>query len=414
MNFEELGKNAKKASYVLSQASTNLKNEALLRISENLVAYHKGIMEANAKDIQVAKENGMSESMLDRLYLDEKRITDIANGVKEVAMLDDPVGEVTHAWLRPNGLSITEKRVPLGVVGMIYEARPNVTADAAALCLKSGNAVILRGSKDAINSNMQMVAVMKLSLREVGLDEDCISLVEDTSREAATQFMKMNEYMDVLIPRGGKGLIQSAVQNATVPVIETGTGNCHVYVDESANLDNATKIIINAKTSRVSVCNACESILVHESLKDTYLKDLLNALHENKVEIRGDENCIALCPEFVVEANEEDWGSEYLDYIVSVKVVKDTDEAITHINKYNTGHSDCIVSDSYINIQKFLNAVDSACVYVNASTRFSDGNELGFGAEIGISTQKLHARGPMGLKALTTTKYLIEGNGQVR
>lgn len=414
MNFEELGKNAKKASYVLSQASTNLKNEALLKISENLIAYHKGIIEANAKDIATARENGMSESMLDRLYLDEKRITDIANGVKEVALLDDPIGEVTHAWLRPNGLSITEKRVPLGVVGMIYEARPNVTADAAALCLKSGNAVILRGSKDAIHSNMQMVAVMKLSLREVGLDEDCISLVEDTSREAATEFMKMNQYMDVLIPRGGKGLIQSAVQNATVPVIETGTGNCHVYVDESANLEHATKIIINAKTSRVSVCNACESILVHESLKDTYLKDLLNALHENKVEIRGDENCKSLCPDFVVEATEEDWGTEYLDYIVSVKVVKDSDEAISHINRYNTGHSDCIVSDSYLNIQKFLNAVDSACVYVNASTRFSDGNELGFGAEIGISTQKLHARGPMGLKALTTTKYLIEGNGQVR
>ena len=414
MNFETLGKNAKKASYILSVASTNLKNEALIKISEKLIEYNKGIIEANQKDIANAKERGMSESMLDRLYLDEKRIKDIANGVKEVALLEDPIGEVPHAWLRPNGLRISEKIVPLGVVGMIYEARPNVTADAAALCLKSGNAVILRGSKDAFYSNMQIVAVMKLALQEVGLDSNCISLVEDTSREAATKFMQMDEYMDVLIPRGGRGLIQSAIKNATVPVIETGTGNCHVYVDENADLDKATNIIINAKTSRVSVCNACESVLIHKNLVDIYLKDLIIALHDNHVEIRGDEFCQKACPNIVVPATEEDYATEYLDYIISIKVVDSIDEAITHINKYNTGHSDCIVSDSYINIQKFMNAIDSACVYVNASTRFSDGNELGFGAEIGISTQKLHARGPMGLKALTTTKYIIEGNGQIR
>jgi len=413
LELQVKGKNAKEASYKLMNISTQIKNDALKKIAENLEIHSSEIIEKNKLDIQNSIDKGIGQQMIDRLMLNEDRIKSIAEGVRQIADLEDPVGEVLSMKKRPNGLLIGQKRVPLGVIGIIYESRPNVTVDAASLCLKSSNAVMLRGSGDAINSNKELVKIMKMSLAAVGINEGAIELVEDTSRETATAFMKLNEYLDVLIPRGGAGLIKTALANSTVPVIQTGTGNCHVYVDEYADLDMAYNILINAKTSRTSVCNACESLLVHKNTKDKFLAEAVKRLREKNVEVRGCEETVKICGD-VIPATEDDYGREFLDLIISVKVVDGIDEAIKHINKYGTGHSEAIVTESYSNSQKFLNEVDAAAVYVNASTRFTDGYEFGFGAEIGISTQKMHARGPMGLKELTTTKYIIYGNGQVR
>jgi len=407
------GKNAKEASYELMNISTQLKNDALKKIAENLVLHSAEIIEKNELDIKNYMDKGMGSQMVDRLMLNEERIASIAEGVRQIAELEDPVGEVMSMKKRPNGLLIGQKRVPLGVIGIIYESRPNVTVDAASLCLKSSNAVMLRGSSDAINSNKELVKIMKMSLAQAGIHEGAIELVEDTSRETASQFMKLNDYLDVLIPRGGAGLIKTTLANATVPVIETGTGNCHVYVDEFADIEMAYSILINAKTSRTSVCNACESLLVHKNIKDKFMAEAVKRLKEKNVQVRGCEETVKICSD-VIPATVEDYGTEFLDLIISVKVVESIDEAIKHINKYGTGHSETIVTESYTNSQKFLNQVDAACVYVNASTRFTDGFEFGFGAEIGISTQKMHARGPMGLKELTTSKYIIYGNGQIR
>ena len=410
---KELGKRAKEASYDLGIASTTEKNNALELMARNLLKYKDEIIGANKVDLKVAEDKGTSKPMLDRLVLDETRIEDMAKGLREIINLDDPVGEVIEMWKRPNGLQIGKKRVAIGVVGIIYEARPNVTSDAAALCLKSGNAVILKGGSDAINSNKAIVKALASAVKESGLPEYSIQLIEDTSREATNEMMKLNKYIDVLIPRGGAGLIQAVVKNATVPVIETGVGNCHIYVDEVCDLDMAKNIILNAKTSRPGVCNAAEKMLINEKVAKEFLPIIIEALKEKNVEIRGDEE-VSCVDSYVKKATEEDWDTEYLDFVIGAKVVKDVDEAIEHINRYGTGHSEAIVTDSYKNSQKFLNKVNAAAVYVNASTRFTDGSEFGFGAEIGISTQKLHARGPMGLKELTTIKYIIYGNGQVR
>lgn len=413
MNLSELGIKARAASVLLAKMNIETKNKALIACADALVKESNSILEANAKDVLIGREKGMNEGLVDRLMLTEERIKGIAEGLEQVAALDDPVGEVLDMKKRPNGLLIGKKRVPLGVVGMIYEARPNVTPDAFALCFKSGNAVILRGGSDAINSNIAIVKVLQDTLKACGITEDAVQLIEDTSHEVGTEFMKMNGYLDVLIPRGGAGLIQSVVQNSTVPVIETGTGNCHVFVDESADLNMAVDIIENAKTQRIGVCNACESVLVHEAVAEKLLPMLGKKLAEHSVEMYADDRACSLI-DGAVPATEDDWGREYLDLKVSIKVVSGVDEAIAHINKYNTGHSESIVTDSYENSQRFLDEVDAAAVYVNASTRFTDGFEFGFGAEIGISTQKLHTRGPMGLEALTTTKYIIYGNGQIR
>ena len=407
------GQKAKEASYVLMNATTTEKNNALLKMAEVLLKSSKEILEANKKDLKNAIEKGTPKAMLDRLSLDESRINGMADGLKDVVSLPDPIGEVTGMWKRPNGLQIGKQRVPLGVIGIIYEARPNVTCDAAGLCLKSGNVVILRGGKEAINSNVAIVKALREGVKEAGLPEDVIQLVENTDREVATEMMKLNQYIDVLIPRGGAGLIQSVVQNATVPVIETGTGNCHVYVDCDADLEMAKNIVINAKTSRPSVCNAEEKLLVNEKIAKEFLPIIYKALKEKDVEVRGDKKVLEVLNE-ATEIQDDEWGKEYLDYIIGVKIVKDVDEAINHINKYGTGHSEAIITNNYENSQKFLQRVDAAAVYVNASTRFTDGSEFGFGAEIGISTQKLHARGPMGLNELTTNKYIIYGNGQIR
>ncbi|MFR5642562.1 MAG: glutamate-5-semialdehyde dehydrogenase [Clostridium paraputrificum] len=407
------GQRAKEASYELMNATTTQKNEALLKMAEKLLENKDYIIKENKKDLDRAIEKGTTEAMLDRLKLDEKRLADMADGLREVVALADPVGEVTSMWKRPNGLQIGKQRVPMGVIGIIYEARPNVTCDAAGLCLKTGNAVILRGGSEAINSNMAIVKALVEGIKEAGLPKYSLQLVEDTSREVATEMMRLNEYIDVLIPRGGAGLIQAVVKNATVPVIETGTGNCHVYVDCDADLEMAKNIVINAKTSRPAVCNAEEKLLVSEKVADKFIPMVINALREKNVQVIGDEKVRTII-EDVQAATEEDWGKEYLDYIIGVKIVKDVDEAISHINKYGSGHSEAIVTKSYDNSQRFLQRVDAAAVYVNASTRFTDGSEFGFGAEIGISTQKLHARGPMGLTELTTTKYIIYGNGQIR
>ena len=407
------GQKAKEASYELSNASTNAKNDALLFMAEELINEKVSILKANEIDVENAKANGMSEAMLDRLSLNEDRINGMADGLKELIGLQDPIGEVISMWQRPNGLQIGQKRVPLGVIGIIYEARPNVTCDAAGLCLKSGNTVILRGGSDAINSNKEIVRVLIKGLEKAGLPKECVQLIEDTSRQVATDMMKLNEYIDVLIPRGGAGLIQSVVKNSTVPVIETGTGNCHIYVDESADFNMAKNIAVNAKASRPSVCNAAEKLLINENIAEEFLPIAVKVLREAGVVLRGDEKAQAIIDD-IERANDEDWGKEYLDYVMAVKIVKDVDEAINHINKYGTGHSEAIITESYKNSQKFLQKVDAAAVYVNASTRFTDGSEFGFGAEIGISTQKLHARGPMGLKELTTIKYVIYGNGQIR
>lgn len=407
------GKKAKEASYVLANLNTTDKDRALENMAKKLLEKSDEIIAENKKDLQKAVEKGTSKAMLDRLSLDKSRIEGMAEGLMQVINLQDPVGEVIGMWNRPNGLQIGKKRVPMGVVGIIYEARPNVTCDAAGLCLKSGNAVILRGGKEAINSNMAIIKALREGLKEANLPEDAVQLVEDTSREVATEMMKLNDYIDVLIPRGGAGLIKAVVNNATVPVIETGTGNCHIYVDSECDFEMAKNIVVNAKTSRPAVCNAAESLVIHEDVAEELLPILAKALREKDVLLKGDERAREIVKD-MEEATEEDFYKEYLDYIMSVKIVKNIDEAIAHINKYNTGHSEAIVTKSYDNSQKFLQRIDAAAVYVNASTRFTDGSEFGFGAEIGISTQKLHARGPMGLKELTTVKYIIFGNGQVR
>lgn len=413
MELLEIGKAAKEAEIVIRTLGTTKKNELLEKAAENLLQDTEKLLEANAADLQAGRENGMSQALLDRLELTADRIEQMALGIRQVAALEDPIGEFLSMKTRPNGLKIGQKRVPLGVIGIIYESRPNVTADAFALCFKTGNVVILKGGSDALHSNIAIVESLRRSLREEGLPENSICLIEDTSRETATQFMKMNGYVDVLIPRGGAGLIRAVVQNATVPVIETGTGNCHVFVDESADFQMALDIIFNAKTQRIGVCNACESLVVHEAIAKEFMPLLAKCLKEKDVEIRGDEQSVTLA-EGIVPATEEDWGTEYLDYIISVKTVSGIDEAIAHINHYNTGHSEAIITENYTNAEQFLNEIDAAAVYVNASTRFTDGFEFGFGAEIGISTQKLHARGPMGLLALTSTKYVIYGSGQIR
>lgn len=391
----------------------NEKKQGLRAAAECLLANQQKILSANEKDVLKAEKGGMSPGMVDRLRLTVERIEAMAEGMLQVAELEDPIGEVEEMKKRPNGLLIGKKRVPLGVVGIIYEARPNVTADAFALCFKTGNAVILKGGSDALHSNIAVVEALKEGLHQQGLTEDSVQLITDTDRETVKKLMKMNEYVDVLIPRGGAGLIRTVVENSTVPVIETGTGNCHIYVDESADFQMALDIIFNAKTQRIGVCNACESLLVHRKIAEEFLPLLKNRLDEKHVEIRADQDAMGIVPSFI-PATEQDWGMEYLDYIVSLKLVDSVEEAITHINRYNTGHSEAIITKDYGNAQKFLDEVDAAAVYVNASTRFTDGFEFGFGAEIGISTQKLHARGPMGLKELTTTKYIIYGNGQVR
>ena len=408
-----LGKNARNAEILVRNLSANEKNEVLLKVAEALTENADTLTAANALDVENGRKNNMPEALVDRLLLTGDRIRGMAEGLRQVAALEDPVGEVLGMKKRPNGLMIGQKRVPLGVIGIIYEARPNVTADAFALCFKTGNVVILKGGSDAIHSNEAIVKCIREVLREQGITEDAIQLITDTSRETTAEFMKMNQYVDVLIPRGGRGLIKAVVENSTIPVIETGTGNCHTYVDETADLQMAADIIMNAKTQRVGVCNACESVLVHEKVKDEFLPVLARRLQEKHVEIRADEAACELIPG-AVHATEEDWGREYLDYILSLKVVSSVEEAISHINQYNTGHSEAIITNNYEHAQKFLDQVDAAAVYVNASTRFTDGFEFGFGAEIGISTQKLHARGPMGLLALTTTKYIIYGNGQIR
>ena len=408
-----LGENARRAAGTLMVAAAPAKNAALEAIARTLEENAAEIFAANAEDIAAGKAAGIAPNLLDRMLLDEKRLAGIVEGVRQVAALKDPIGEVLHAETLPNGLIVSQMRVPLGVVGMIYEARPNVTVDAAVLCLKSGNAVILRGSKDILRSNICLVKLMRQALTEAGLDPDCIALVEDPSRETATAFMKLSGYLDVLIPRGGAGLIRSTVENATVPVIETGTGNCHVYVDKDADLEKALPILMNAKTQRTSVCNACESLLIHRAVADVFGPAAVKALLEKGVVIHGDETA-QTWDSRILPATEEDYYKEYLALELSVKVVDSAEEAIAHINKYSTKHSDCIVSENYTTVKKFLLGVDSACVYANASTRFSDGFEFGLGAEIGISTQKPHARGPMGLTALTTYKYVVLGEGQVR
>lgn len=407
------GKLAKESSYELMNATTTQKNKALLKMAEKLIDNKDNIINKNKQDLDNAIANGTSKAMLDRLALDNKRIEDMADGLKQLELLEDPIGEVISMWKRPNGIQIGKQRVPMGVIGIIYEARPNVTCDAAGLCLKAGNAVILRGGKEAINSNIEIIKALREGIKEAGLPEDSIQLVENTSREVANEMMRLNEFIDVLIPRGGAGLIQSVVNNATVPVIETGTGNCHIYIDEQCDFEMAKNIIVNAKTSRPAVCNAAEKLLVNEKIAKEFLPIAIKALRENGVAIRGDEISQSIIND-IEKADDSDWNKEYLDYIMAVKVVKDIDEAIAHINRYGTGHSEAIVTENYSNSQKFLQRVDAAAVYVNASTRFTDGSEFGFGAEIGISTQKLHARGPMGLKELTTTKYIIYGNGQIR
>ncbi len=409
----DLGMRAQTAKAALQSLDTAQKNHALEQAAKALEKERDKLLSANEKDCARARENGMAEGLLDRLTLTPQRIEAMAEGLLQIAELSDPVGEVMERFDRPNGLHIEKVRVPMGVIGIIYEARPNVTADAFGLCFKTGNAVILKGGKDAFYSNQAITEVIREALAEEGIDRNAILLIENNDRAVTTAFMKLKEYVDVLIPRGGAGLIRSVVENSTIPVIETGTGNCHIYIDETADLEKAVPIVINAKTQRIGVCNACESLLVHRKIADRILPALGKALLEKQVEIRGDETVRAQIPQ-AHTVTEEDYGKEYLDLILSVKTVDSLEEAIAHINKYNTGHSDAILTQDQENARKFLREVDAACVYVNASTRFTDGFEFGFGAEIGISTQKLHARGPMGLKELTSYKYQITGDGQVR
>lgn len=418
MTIEEICRQAHDARIRVGMLTTQVKNDVLCRAAECLLEDSADILAANAVDVANGIDKGMPQGLVDRLKLTEVRLEQMADGLRQVAGLDDPVGEILSMKKRPNGLYIGKKRVPIGVVGMIYEARPNVTSDAFGLCFKSGNCAILKGGSDAIHSNIAIVRSMQRALDEYRIPAGALSLIENTDRAATEEFMKMNDYVDLLIPRGGAGLIRNVVQNATIPVIQTGTGNCHVYVDESADFQMAVDIINNAKTQRIGVCNACESVVVHRAIADEFLPILYRKLSENDVEMRGDEAAVSAlggeATPLVKAATPEDWGTEYLDYILSVKVVDSIDEAIEHINRYNTAHSEAIVTENYANAQRFLEEIDAACVYVNASTRFSDGNEFGLGAEIGISTQKLHARGPMGLEALTSTKFIIYGNGQIR
>lgn len=415
MNYAEtLGSRAKACRKAAATASTAEKNAALAAISAALREGIDIILDANNADLIAARENGMSEAMQDRLRLTADRINGIADGVDDVIKLEDPIGEVISGSVRPNGMSITKVRVPLGTIAIIFESRPNVTVDAAVLCLKSGNAVILRGGKEAFNSNRCLCSIMRSALAKVGLPEDLIQFVEDTSREVSNELMRCSDYIDVLIPRGGAGLIRACKQNATVPVIETGTGNCHVFVDETADLPMAVSIVNNGKTRRVSVCNAVESLLVHENIAEEFLPMIKAKLDEKHVEIRGCERTKAILGDSIVPATEEDYATEFLDYIISVKVVKSLDEAIAHIDRYTTHHSECIVTNDLANAERFQKEIDAAAVYVNVSTAFTDGGMFGLGAEIGISTQKLHARGPMGLRELTSMKFLIGGNGQIR
>lgn len=411
--LKQLGINAKKAADILTTADTDIKNKALLAVGKALVDNADAIISANNIDIENGKKAGLNAGLIDRLMLDEDRIKGIADGCAQVAALDDPCGRVLETVERPNGLVIKKVSCPMGVIGIIYEARPNVTADAAALCLKSGNAVILRGGKEAIESNKAIADIMRSAVESVGLPADVIQLVSDTSRESSTELMRMKDYLDCLIPRGSKNLIKAVVENSTVPVIETGSGNCHVYVDKYADVKMAAEIIFNAKTQRISVCNACESLVIHSDIIDKALPAIKARLDEKQVIIKGDERARAVCPD-IEEADEADFSTEYLDYIISVKTVDSLNEAINHINMNSTGHSEAIVTDDNERAALFMSRVDSSSVYHNASTRFTDGGEFGLGAEIGISTQKLHARGPMGLREITTTKYLIFGNGQVR
>lgn len=411
--IKELGQKAKAAAADLAGLTRQEKNACLRAAADQLIADAGLILQANAQDMAEAARKGMKESLQDRLKLTEKRIQAMAEGLRQVAELPDPIGETVMETVRPNGLVLKQVRVPIGVIGIIYEARPNVTADAFALCFKTGNAVILRGGSDAICSNQAIAASLRAAIGNMGYNADAVQVVEDTSRECAAEMMRLRESIDVLIPRGGAGLIRSVVENSTVPVIETGSGNCHIYVDQDADLDMAVRIIHNAKTQRTGVCNACESLVIHEAIAEEAIPRIAADLLAAGVEIRGDERVCALVPQ-AIPATEQDWGTEYLDLIISMKTVASLEEAIAHINRYNTKHSEAIITRNAEAAQRFLRQVDAACVYVNASTRFTDGYEFGFGAEIGISTQKLHARGPMGLLALTTTKYEITGTGQVR
>lgn len=413
MNITEMGKRAETAKYSLQSLAGEKKEQALLAAADLLVRESSNILAANAIDIKNGEEKGMHPGMLDRLRLSKERIADMAEGLRSIAGLPDCLLETIESFERPNGLKISKVRVPLGVIGIIYESRPNVTADAFGLCFKTGNAVILKGGSDAIHSNTEITRIIREALKTMSVTEDALQLITDTDRKTTAEFMKLNQYLDVLIPRGSAGLIRAVVENSTVPVIETGTGNCHIYVDDAADFEKAVPIIINAKTQRIGVCNACESLVIHEKIKEAFLPVLAKALRENHVEMRGDE---AVCDvlEDCILASPEDYGTEYLDYIISIKTVAGVEEAVAHINRYGTRHSEAIITENEAHAKLFKEGVDAACVYVNASTRFTDGFEFGFGAEIGISTQKLHARGPMGLKELTTYKYTVDGNGQIR
>ena len=413
MYIQTLGQQAKEAEIQIAQLSTKVKNEILIKSAKALLDNCQNILDINKEDVEKAKTSGVKDAFIDRLTLTEKRISDMADGLRQIASLNDPVGEFLYGKTLPNGLIIQQKRVPLGVIAIIFESRPNVTADAFGLCLKSGNAVILRGGKEAIKTNIAIVNIFKNVLKECGINENAVQIVENTSHEIANELMKAHEYIDVLIPRGSARLINTVINNSTVPCIQTGVGNCHIFVDESAKLDDAVNIIVNAKTQRPGVCNAVETLLIHKNVASSVLPNIGKELQARNVEIRGDETVREYIPNSI-PATEEDWATEYEDYIVAIKVVEDLDEVIKHIAKYGTKHSESIITENYSNAQRFLNEVDAAAVYVNASTRFTDGGQFGFGAEIGISTQKLHARGPMGLKELTTTKYVIMGNGQVR
>lgn len=413
MYIQTLGQQAKEAEIQIAQLSTKIKNEILIKSAKALLDNCQNILDINKEDVEKAKTSGVKDAFIDRLTLTEKRISDMADGLRQIASLNDPVGEFLYGKTLPNGLIIQQKRVPLGVIAIIFESRPNVTADAFGLCLKSGNAVILRGGKEAIKTNIAIVNIFKNVLKECGINENAVQIVENTSHEIANELMKAHEYIDVLIPRGSARLINTVINNSTVPCIQTGVGNCHIFVDESAKLDDAVNIIVNAKTQRPGVCNAVETLLIHKNVASSVLPNIGKELQERNVEIRGDKTVRQYIANSI-PATEEDWATEYEDYIVAIKVVEDLDEVIKHIAKYGTKHSESIITENYSNAQRFLNEVDAAAVYVNASTRFTDGGQFGFGAEIGISTQKLHARGPMGLKELTTTKYVIMGNGQVR
>ncbi len=413
MNLVQMGEKAVAAKYLLQGLTTEEKNKALLLIADKLIQETESLLAANSKDIAAGEAAGMHPGMVDRLRLTKERVAAMAEGLRQIVDLPDPIGEVMEEFARPNGLKIEKRRVPLGVIGIIYESRPNVTVDAFGLCFKTGNAVILKGGSDAIHSNIAITKVVRDALEDAGITADAMQLIEATDRAVTAEFMKMNTYIDVLIPRGGAGLIRSVVENSTIPVIETGTGNCHIYVDKAADLTMAVNIIVNAKTQRIGVCNACESLVVHEDVREAFLPVLADALKAHNVEMRGDDKVRQVLAD-CIPATEEDYATEYLDYIISMKTVASVEEAIAHINKNNTKHSEAIITEDMAVAEKFLNGVDAACVYVNASTRFTDGFEFGFGAEIGISTQKLHARGPMGLKELTSYKYTIHGNGQVR